>query len=186
MIIVSGQMLPRVLTPGVILSAVLVLAAGLGGCAAVAPAPVSSHPVQERPSVASAPSNHLPQSDHSHTPGHVVWVWPMDQSLAGPYQVRNRGIDFTPHGQTPVFCAADGIVTYVGNSIKSYGEMVIVKHGTDYLSVYANNGKVLVHEGQPVQRGERLATTLAEASSHWHFEIRYHGKPVDPKKILPR
>ncbi len=84
-----------------------------------------------------------------------------------------------------MFCAADGTVTYVGNSIKSYGEMVIVKHGTDYLSVYANNGKVLVHEGQQVQRGERLATTLAGVNPHWHFEIRYHGKPVDPDKILP-
>ncbi len=112
-------------------------------------------------------------------------MWPLEKSLAGPYQTRTRGIDFTPHGQTPVFCAANGVVTYVGNSIRNYGEMVIVKHGPDYLSVYANNGKVLVHEGQTVQRGERLATTLAGESPHWHFEIRYHGKPVDPDKILP-
>lgn len=164
----------------------LALVTGVSGCAATHPAPVASYPVKETTS--SAPNHVKSPTDSGHTRSEDkgLWVWPLDKSLAGPYQAKKRGIDFTLHAQSPVFCAADGVVTYVGNSIKSYGEMVIVKHNADYLSVYANNGKILVHEGQHLQRGERMAMTTQGDNAHWHFEIRYHGKPVDPAKLLPK
>jgi lipoprotein NlpD len=77
------------------------------------------------------------------------------------------------------------VVSYVGNSIKSYGEMVVIKHTPNYLSVYANNGKVLVKEGQMVKRGEKIAEMGEPANGKWHFEIRHQGKPVDPASLLP-
>jgi lipoprotein NlpD len=65
--------------------------------------------------------------------------------------------------------------------------MVVVKHNTDYLSVYAHNSKALVSEGQSVTAGQKIAE-LGDSdtdSPKLHFEIRKQGKPVDPAGFLP-
>ncbi len=115
----------------------------------------------------------------------VECAWPLKHSRQAFFSPLAKGIDFTAKAGQPVLAAADGVVSYVGNSIKSYGEMVVIKHTPNYLSVYANNGKVLVKEGQTVKRGEKIAEMGYPANGKWHFEIRHHGKPVDPVALLP-
>ena len=64
--------------------------------------------------------------------------------------------------------------------------MVIIKHNTDYLSVYAHNNKILVKEGQQVLKGQKIAEMGNSGADKvkLHFEIRYQGKSVDPNKFL--
>ena len=78
-------------------------------------------------------------------------------------------------------------MSYVGNSLRGYGKMIVIKHNKMFLSVYARNGKVFVKEGQNVGKGQKIAEmgdTDAEGVV-LHFEIRRYGKPVDPLKYLP-
>lgn len=87
----------------------------------------------------------------------------------------------------PVGAAADGRVIFSGPGPRGYGNLVIVKHDNDTLSVYAHNRTLLVKEGQSVKRGQKLAEIGASGtdSPKLHFEIRKGGKPVDPQTLLP-
>lgn len=82
---------------------------------------------------------------------------------------------------------AGGTVVYSGNALRGYGNLVIVKHNDNYLSAYAHNDQLLVSEGQSVKAGQKIATmgSSGATSVRLHFEIRYKGKSVNPKRYLP-
>ncbi len=79
-------------------------------------------------------------------------------------------------------------MVYAGDGLKSYGNMVIIKHSERYLSAYANNHTMLIREGQRVSAGESIATMgqRIDGKTLLHFEIRRDGKPIDPLKRLPK
>ncbi|RCS59919.1 LysM peptidoglycan-binding domain-containing protein [Parvibium lacunae] len=119
----------------------------------------------------------------------ITWAWPTAQNkITEPFQEsRNKGIDIEGKLGDSVLAAADGEVTYVGNALRGYGNLVIVRHNKLYLSAYAHNDKILVKEGQTVKRGQKIAEMgkSDSESPKLHFEIRRQGKPVDPAKFLP-
>jgi len=87
----------------------------------------------------------------------------------------------------PVLAAADGRVVYAGSGLRGYGNLVILKHNTTYLTAYAHNQALLVKDDQTVRKGQKIAemgSTDADAVQ-LHFEIRRQGKPVDPARLLP-
>jgi len=55
------------------------------------------------------------------------------------------------------------------------------------LSVYAHNKAILVKQGQPVTRGQNIATggKVGGAPAILHFEVRRTGNPVNPLDLLP-
>ena len=89
---------------------------------------------------------------------------------------------------TKVIAAAPGRVLYSGPGLKGYGELVIIKHDETYLSAYGYNRKRLVEEGQLVTAGQPIAELGPgpEQKPMLHFEIREHGKPLDPLPLLPK
>ena len=76
---------------------------------------------------------------------------------------------------------------YSGSDLRGYGMLVIIKHNTDFLSVYAHNSKILVKEGEQVARGQKIAEMgdTDTDRTKLHFEIRRQGKSVDPTAYLP-
>jgi lipoprotein NlpD len=83
--------------------------------------------------------------------------------------------------------ASAGRVVYTGTGIRGYGNLIIIKHGENWLSAYAHNRESLVREGQEVSRGEVIGHMGEGAPQKpvLYFEIRRNGKPVDPLKFLP-
>jgi lipoprotein NlpD len=75
---------------------------------------------------------------------------------------------------------------YAGNSLRGYGNLVIVKHDNTYLTAYAHNRNLLVKEGDAVRKGQTIAEMGdTDANSvRLHFELRVNGKPVDPLPFL--
>lgn len=119
----------------------------------------------------------------------VIWAWPSAASIKVGYNVAgNKGIDFAGKQGDPVLSAGEGRVLYVGDALAGYGKLVIVKHSTDHLSVYAHNSRILVKEGQAVKLGQKIAEMGSSGtdSVKLHFEIRKQGKPVDPMPFLPK
>ncbi|MGE5468611.1 MAG: peptidoglycan DD-metalloendopeptidase family protein [Ignavibacteria bacterium] len=122
----------------------------------------------------------------------VNWAWPAPGKVlqaytggAGAKEI-NRGVDIAGKAGDPVLAAADGVVTYVGSGIPGYGNFTIIRHNSAYLSVYANNSRVLVKERQNVVKGQKIAEVGGDADqAKLHFEIRRLGKPVDPLTYLP-
>ncbi len=118
----------------------------------------------------------------------VDWIWPAEgKVIAGYNDTANlKGIDIAGKMGEPILASASGKVVYTGNGLRGYGNLIIIKHNKTYLSAYAHNSKILVHEGQEVGRGEKIGE-MGESDAKQvmlHFEIRRFGKPVDPMQFL--
>jgi murein DD-endopeptidase MepM/ murein hydrolase activator NlpD len=99
----------------------------------------------------------------------------------------NDGINISVPEGTSVRAAEDGTVAYVGDEIKGYGKLVLIRHANGWVSAYANNADLLVKKGETVKRGQVLAKsgqTGNVASPQLHFELRKGKTPVDPQQYL--
>ena len=93
-----------------------------------------------------------------------------------------RGLFLTAPGGTPVKAVAAGRVVYA-DWLRGFGNLLIVDHGEDYLSLYGYNEALLKQVGDSVGGGETLATvgnSGGSTQSGLYFEIRHQGKPIDP------
>jgi lipoprotein NlpD len=116
------------------------------------------------------------------------WIWPARGNVISAFdEARNKGIGIAGAEGDAVVAANDGQVVYVGNGLRGYGNLLIVKHSDDFISAYAHNRQVLVKQGQAVKRGQRVAEMGQSDADRpkLHFEIRRQGKPVDPLQYLP-
>lgn len=118
------------------------------------------------------------------------WLWPTKGRVVKNFSAGdqgNKGIDIAGQRGQPISSTAAGTVVYSGNALRGYGNLVIIKHNEHYLSAYAHNDRLLVKEGQSVKAGQKIATMGSSGTSsvRLHFEIRYQGKSVNPKRYLP-
>ncbi len=75
---------------------------------------------------------------------------------------------------------------YSGNTIRGYGNLIILRHPEDYVSVYAHNQVDLVEEGAWV-KGQvvgKVHKTGRATGAHLHFEIRKNNRAIDPLPYL--
>ncbi|WMY95085.1 MAG: peptidoglycan DD-metalloendopeptidase family protein [Arsenophonus sp.] len=117
------------------------------------------------------------------------WYWPTKGKIIQYFsgiQGGNKGIDIVGSFGQPIFATAAGKVVYVGNALRGYGNLIIIKHDNDYLSAYAHNDTILVDDQYEVKQGEKIATmgSTGTNSVRLHFEIRYKGKSVNPLHYL--
>ena len=142
-----------------------------------APAPVSAPAVEPKPAEPAAPAVET-----------RAWVWPVSGKVIGSFgENGNKGLDVAGKTGDPVIAAEEGKVILANNTLRGYGNMIVVKHSSTLISVYAHNSKMLVKEGQNVTKGQKIAemgNTDADQVK-LHFEVRLQGKPVDPLKYLP-
>ena len=112
--------------------------------------------------------------------------WPAKGKVSAEFSESNKGIDIAGKVGEPVLAASDGKVVYAGNSLRGYGNLIIVKHDNTYLTAYAHNSKLLVKEGDAVRRGQKIAE-MGDTDTNapkLHFELRVNGKPVNPTPYL--
>lgn len=67
--------------------------------------------------------------------------------------------------------------------MRGFGNLILVDHGSEYLSIYGNNQALLKREGDAVKGGEAIASagnTGGNEESGLYFEIRHKGAPIDP------
>lgn len=100
--------------------------------------------------------------------------------------VRSKGIDIAGRAGDPVVAAADGRVVYVGDQLRGYGKMVIIKHDEIFLTAYAHNQAILVQENDVVAQNQKIAE-MGESDAErvkLHFELRKNGVAIDPEPYL--
>lgn len=81
-----------------------------------------------------------------------------------------------------VRAVAAGRVVYA-DWMRGFGNLLIVDHGENFLTIYGNNESLLKQTGDPVMLGEALATVGASGGSEetgLYFELRHEGRPFDP------
>ncbi|MFZ9679597.1 MAG: peptidoglycan DD-metalloendopeptidase family protein, partial [Quisquiliibacterium sp.] len=114
--------------------------------------------------------------------------WPASGAILKPFSEPSyMGVSIAGAPGDPINAAADGKVIFSGVGPRGYGNLIIVRHDADTLSVYAHNRALLVKDGDQVQRGQKIAELGDSGADRpkLHFEIRKAGKPVDPTKLLP-
>jgi murein DD-endopeptidase MepM/ murein hydrolase activator NlpD len=102
--------------------------------------------------------------------------------------LRNDGIDIAVPENTPIKAAHDGVVIYSGNQLKSFGNLVLVRHNNEYVTAYAHAKELRVKQGDTIKVGDVIGTsgqTGNVATPQVHFEIRKGSTPVDPMRLLP-
>jgi lipoprotein NlpD len=119
------------------------------------------------------------------------FIWPVEGRLGDGFEdnerERHQGIDIRASQGTPIKASGPGTVIYSGNTIRGYGNMVILRHSKEYVTVYAHNQVNLVEEGTRIEKGQvigKVGQTGRATGPHLHFEIRRDNKPVDPLLFL--
>lgn len=98
----------------------------------------------------------------------------------------HEGLDFTAATGTSIFAAAGGIVT-TAEQTADYGKIVKIDHGSGLETRYAHASMLAVRVGQRVEKGQKIAevgSTGRSTGPHLHYEIRFNGNPLDPRKYL--
>jgi lipoprotein NlpD len=150
------------------------------------PTPVAASGATPAPAVAPAPVSTAAAAREGDDD--VNWMWPAAGPISSVFEEgKSKGMGIAGKLGDPVLAAADGRVVYAGSGLRGYGNLVILKHNTTYLTAYAHNQTLLVKEDQAVKRGQKIAEMGNTDSDRvlLHFEIRKQGKPVDPARLLP-
>jgi lipoprotein NlpD len=116
----------------------------------------------------------------------TAWIWPAKGKIINTFSSYNKGINIAGSRGEAIHAAAAGKVVYCGDGLRGYGNLIIIKHNSLYLSAYAHNRKVYVREGDWVRQGQKIAEMGNTGSDKvmLHFEIRRAGKPIDPASLL--
>lgn len=99
-----------------------------------------------------------------------------------------RGVLIDAKPGTPVKAVAAGTVVYA-TWLRGFGNLIIVDHADEFLTVYAYNQSLLKEVGDSVKAGDVIAdagNTGGQLDSALYFEIRHRGKPIDPMLYFKR
>jgi murein DD-endopeptidase MepM/ murein hydrolase activator NlpD len=119
------------------------------------------------------------------------FIWPVEGKIKDVFEEvesrRHQGIDISSPSGTPIKASNAGMVIYSSNTIKGYGNLIILRHSEEYVTVYAHNQVNLVEEGTWVEKGQiigKVGQTGRATGPHLHFEIRKNNKALDPLLFL--
>lgn len=93
-----------------------------------------------------------------------------------------KGVFIRAGSGADVRAVAGGEVVF-SDWLRGYGNLIIVDHGSDYLSIYGNNDALLKEVGERVTGGDAIASVGVGgvgSESGLYFEIRHQGQPLDP------
>jgi len=101
-------------------------------------------------------------------------------SKIGNSQMKMNGINIKTKASTNVQAIYDGEVIFA-NALKGFGNLIIVDHGDNYMSLYGNNDVLRRRVGEEIAAGDVIAQTGNNTEQgHFYFEIRHKGKPINP------
>jgi murein DD-endopeptidase MepM/ murein hydrolase activator NlpD len=160
-------------------------------------ASVPAAPVAAPTAAAITPAAHEPEPPKAKadvTAAMPSFRWPVNGRVITafgpkPSGQQNDGINVSVPEGTPIKAAEDGVVAYAGNELKTYGNLVLVRHSNGYVTAYAHASEIMVKRDDPVKRGQIIAKagqTGSVAAPQLHFEIRKGSTPVDPAPFLDK
>lgn len=118
------------------------------------------------------------------------FIRPTYGTLSSRYGTRwnrqHQGVDIAASTGTAIYAADDGVVEYSGWE-GGYGYLVKINHKNGYVTYYGHCSKLLVKQGQIVEKGDLIAkvgSTGRSTGPHLHFEVRLNGVPQNPNNYV--
>ena len=146
------------------------------------------------PVVAPAPSPHddVSPAQTAYDSGSLSFAWPVRGRVIADFGStatgeRNDGINIATQLGTPIHAAAAGQVSYAGNELKGYGNLVLIRHSDNYVTAYAHAERLIVARGDNVVQGQVIGyagDTGDVTEPQLHFEIRHGVEAVNPRPLL--
>ncbi len=147
---------------------------------------------EEERQAANGGSTAKPSTATQSNPGGYIWpvnsryiTSAMGMRYGGIGAGNHKGNDIGRVGYTSSIYAAKSGTVIVSEYHKSYGNYVVVSHGSGNTTLYAHMSKRLVNVGQYVNQGDVLGITGSTGNStgpHLHFEVTENGSRIDPFK----
>ena len=99
----------------------------------------------------------------------------------------HKGIDFAAATGTPIRASGDGVVDFAGSQ-GGYGNLVVLKHWSNYTTAYAHMSRFApgIKKGTKVSQGDVIGyvgSTGWSTGAHLHYEFRVGGEAKDPNKL---
>ncbi|MEM6533668.1 MAG: M23 family metallopeptidase [Myxococcota bacterium] len=117
--------------------------------------------------------------------------WPVRGTILKRYGRRGKkhhdGIDIGAGAGAPVAAAASGKVVFADEH-GGYGKLVLLRHSSGLITVYAHQSELLVSKGQSVRGGDVIARVGSSGNAetpHLHFEVRKGVETKNPLQFLP-
>jgi len=165
-----------------------------GENAETAAAPETSAKPLPAPAVAEEPAAPAEQQVAEQAPvaGAPGLRWPVRGKVISGFGLKanglkNEGINIAVPEGTSIRAADSGVIAYAGNELKGYGNLVLIRHESGYVTAYAHAKELFVKRGDTVKRGDVIAKagqTGSVSSPQLHFEVRKGATALDPMKFL--
>ena len=183
-----GAMQRDIGSSGTVVSTKSPAAVAMAPATAPAASPAAAAPATPPAPVPAAPANPAATGGTGQLDG-IAFAWPAAGTVLQNFsETSSKGLSLAGKAGDSVRAAADGKVIFSGAGPRGYGNLIIVKHNNELLSVYAHNRSLSVKEGENVKRGQKIAELGNSGTDKpkLHFEIRQQGKPIDPLAVLPK
>jgi len=160
--------------------------------------PPSAAPVKPEPvkTAAKPVSKAPPQLAKAETPQvRNPYIWPVEGGKVtakfGPAGKgkANDGITIAAESGEPVYATANGEVVFVGDQVKGYGHMVLIKHKGGITTTYAHLGRASVSRYDRVKQGDIIGyvgTSGPVKRPQLYFSMHEGTKAVDPQRYLSK
>ncbi len=138
----------------------------------------------------------LPDLDLKTIKGNLVWPikgkvlsnFGKKRSTKFNTYIFNNGIEIKPSGSMKIKSIFDGVIIFM-DYFKGYGDIIIVQHSSELLSVYGHCSKFLKKRGDYILAGEEIGIAGDSGSTFGtslYFEIRKKTVAEDPLKWLKK
>ncbi len=137
----------------------------------------------------SAPASKYTQTSGGFARQKGRLTWPVSGRIKVPFGTGrlaglgtlydSQGVEITVSGNQAIHAIWGGTVIYA-NTFRGYGNMLIVDHGDNFYTLYAQASSLQKSVGDSVATGELLGYPGYEDADSIYFEIRHHGTPLDP------
>jgi murein DD-endopeptidase MepM/ murein hydrolase activator NlpD len=153
--------------------------------------PVGQKPVRVARNDTPAPPAYVAPNPAPGDSG-LRFIWPVAGTVIDNFGStaggeRNDGINIAAAAGTPIRAAQSGTVSYAGNELRNYGNLVLIKHDDGYITAYAHADRIAVSKGQHVEQGQVIGTAGTSGDvtrPQLHFEVRHDSRPIDPRAVL--
>ena len=126
------------------------------------------------------------------------YIWPVDShyvtstfggraSPGGIGSTNHKGVDIGRVGYTTTVHAAKAGTVLIAQRSSSYGNYVVISHGSGNTTLYGHMSSLSVSAGTNVKQGDAIGITGSTGNStgpHLHFEISENGVRINPLKYL--
>ncbi|MBM5781791.1 MAG: LysM peptidoglycan-binding domain-containing protein [Pelagibacterales bacterium] len=120
------------------------------------------------------------------------FAWPVKGEVISKFGPKkgglyNDGINIKAANGSKVVASEDGIVAYVGNELKGYGNLIIIKHSSGWITAYAHLSKTIAKRGQKVKKLDLIGEVGATGNVEFpqlYFGLRKGRDSVNPENYL--